>query len=469
MASTRVSATASPSTEARRRALPAWGVGVVLAAPFLVMIAILRGLTVALPIFHSSDEVVYHLPTILRFSRQLPFPDLGDYHAAQTPLFHLVMAYAGQVTGYELWRLRLLEALISYGLALAVYGLLRRRLRLEQPAALALTLLFVLSPYVFGTSFRVMTDNLAALFIVVAVERLMRFGETRSVGVFATGAAAVGAAMLTRQSAAFMVGVALLFLWRGRLSGRRFLVALGSLVLACFPVGALFLAWHGLVPPGGDPSSCGLCSGHGGAGLVIATPELALATIGLDGAVLFAPELIARGRDLRRGQRRRGGARRRIPRGPWLGALAGAVLLLVLPAHPGSDAAGVIWGAARHLPTVLGSSLVFWALVPLAGAVLAWRVPQAPRPWAALAFAACFVIGALAIRYPWQKYVDPFALLVVLLTVRPGELRRPRALLGALVLALAFVAYTADTGAHANTTGTPSGVAAVPSIVRLTR
>ena len=35
-----------------------------------------------------------------------------------------------------------------------------------------------------------------------------------------------------------------------------------------------------------------LCSGsHGGAGLVVATPELALATIGLYGVVLFAPQL----------------------------------------------------------------------------------------------------------------------------------------------------------------------------------
>ncbi len=430
------------------RTLPAWGVGVILAAPFLIMIAILRGLTVTLPIFHSSDEFVYHVPTILHFSHQLPFPDVGNYNAAQTPLFHVVMAYVGQVTGYELWRLRLVETIISYLLALALYALLRRRLRLDQPAALALTLLFVLSPYVFGTSFRVMTDNLAALFIVVALERLERFRELRRPAVFAVACVAVGAAMLTRQSAAFMVGVAALYLWRSRLAPGELALAAGALVLACVPVGALFLSWHGLVPPGGDPSSCGLCSGHGGAGLVIATPELALATIGLYGAVLFAPELIARRRELAR-----------VPRGPLLGALAGAILLLALPAHPGSDAAGVIWGAARHLPTLLGSSLVFWALVPLAGAVLAWRLPRAPRPWAVVGFAACFVVGALAIRYPWQKYVDPFALLTVMLTVSPGELRSARSLAGALVLALAFIAYTADTGAHSNTTGSPTRVA----------
>ena len=97
-------------------ALTPWAVAGVLAVPFLVGIAALRGLTVALPIFHSTDEYVYHYPTILRFSHQLPFPDLGDYNAAQTPLFHLLMAYVGKLTGYELWRLRLVEVLISYAL-----------------------------------------------------------------------------------------------------------------------------------------------------------------------------------------------------------------------------------------------------------------------------------------------------------------------------------------------------------------
>jgi hypothetical protein len=38
-----------------------------------------------------------------------------------------------------------------------------------------------------------------------------------------------------------------------------------------------------------------------------------------------------------------------------------------------------------------------------------------------------------------------------MMTVRPGELATPRALTGALVLALAFIAYTADTSSHADT------------------
>ena len=74
-----------------------------------------------------------------------------------------------------------------------------------------MTLLFTLSPYVLGSSFRVITDNLATLFIVLALERFERFRETRSLAVYAVGCVCVGAGILTRQSAAFMLGVGFLY------------------------------------------------------------------------------------------------------------------------------------------------------------------------------------------------------------------------------------------------------------------
>jgi hypothetical protein len=55
---------------------------VVLAVSFLIAVAALRGLTATLPIFHGSDERTYHLPTILRFGEQLPWPDLAGLKAA---------------------------------------------------------------------------------------------------------------------------------------------------------------------------------------------------------------------------------------------------------------------------------------------------------------------------------------------------------------------------------------------------
>lgn len=435
------------------KALPRWFAPAVLAAPFLVMIAVLKGMTVALPTFHGSDETSYHLPTILRFSHQLPFPDLHAYPAAQTPLYHILMAYIGQVTGYELWRLRLVQVLISYGLALAVYMLLHRRLRLPERLALGLTLLFVLSPYVFGQSFRLGTDNLALLFTVLAIERLERFRETERLAPFLVAAVWIAAAMLTRQSSMFLLAMAGIYAILPTLSLtlRERAIALGSLVLAAIPVGLLFLSWHGLVPVGGDPSSCGLCAGKGQTGLSANgltphTMELTLATIGLYGLILFAPALLEWARDWLPGRDRQ--ELIAAGRGPLAAAVVGALLLVALPARPGSEAAGDLWKIAGHLPAIHGSSLLFWVLVPLSGAVLWVRVARAPRPLLVASLTLCFLVAAIAIHFAWQKYVDPFAVLILACSVRPDEFRGRWRWVGAAVLTLVFIAYTADYGSH---------------------
>jgi 4-amino-4-deoxy-L-arabinose transferase-like glycosyltransferase len=267
----------------------------VLALPLVVGIAALQGLTITLPMFHGSDEFnYYHYPTILRFAKELPFPDLANYNASQTPLFHVLMAYVGKITGYEIWRLRLVEALISYLLVLSVFRLLRTRLRMGLLQSIALALLFLLSPYVYAASFRLMTDNLALLFSVLAIDRLERFRESGKSGPLLAAAACAGLALLTRQSTVFLFALAGLYaLFAGLgVSGRTRTVALGAILLAALPVVLLFLAWHGFIPPGGDKSTCGLCTARQGLsspGLSISAAELTLAVIGLYGAVLFAP------------------------------------------------------------------------------------------------------------------------------------------------------------------------------------
>lgn len=418
-----------------------WVPWLVLAVPFACAVIALRGLTTALPMFHGSDELVYHYPTILRFSRELPFPDLANYGAAQTPLFHVLMAYVGKVIGYELWRLRLVETLISYLLGAAVFGLLRRRLNMGTLQAIALTLLFVLSPYVYAASFRLQTDNLALLFSVLAIDQFERFRESHGMSPFLIGCACAAGAILTRQSTAFVFGVAVLYalLVRG-LSHRSRLLALAGVAVAAVPAAALFLTWHGLTPPSGDTSSCGLCAGNagvGGAGLRLPTAELTLAVFGLYGVVLFAPTLPWRDR----------GALRKLVPGAVAGAVICAALLLAFPARPDVHptgvitTAGVIWNVAKHTPVVAGSSLLLWALVPLGGAVLSWRLREAPNPWLLVLLLGCFLVSTLAIRLAWQKYVDPFALLALMISARPLELDRPKRLAGAAVLAVGYIAY----------------------------
>ena len=337
----------------------------------------------------------------------------------------------------------LVEVAISYVLALVVYYLLRRRLELERLAALSLALLFLLSPYVFGTSFRVITDNLATLFIVVAVERFERSRQTRSVVAFLVGCVALAAAMLTRQSTAFMLAVGGLYALRAGSTLLRRAELAGAVALTVIPVGLLFLSWHGIRAARRRPEL--VCAvrrrprrrrTRGGARRPDTRADAGDVRPLLRGAV-------------RAGTDRRGARRQRLAAcaahtraGPAGGRGAGRRGSPTrLPRRARTHTAGLLWNAAARLPNIAGSSLLFWGLVPAACALLGWRALVAPHRWLLFAFFASFLLGALAIRYPWQKYVDPFALLAIFFTVRREDFTTARSLAGAGVLAMAFIAY----------------------------
>ena len=426
----------------------------VIAVPFLVAIAALKGLTVEIDTFHGTDAGLYHLPTIRQFAHHV---DLESYPAAQTPLYHLLFAGFGKVVGFELWRLRLLNAAISYAAALALFRLLRRSTPLESQQALALTLVFVLSPYFFGPSFTLLTDNLALLFAFVALERIDSFRRSASLGTFAAACLAICAAVLTRQSFVWLAPVATVFLVLAPWPIPRKLAGLAMLGAALAPLGVLIAVWDGLVPKGSDPGSCGLCGDQpGGGGLTLRPVGFTLALFGAYAAVLFGPPLVRRARRLRSQPAlvRRAWWRLYRPalvRRAWVViggvGVVGIALLLVspltyepnAPSRPGDG--GWLWKVADHAPEVAGSSLVFFALVPvglLALAVLVRRAGILSLP--AVAF-ALFLLAALPVRLVYQKYFDPMVLVTLALLFRPSDLRRRWDYAGMALLAVAFVAY----------------------------
>jgi 4-amino-4-deoxy-L-arabinose transferase-like glycosyltransferase len=410
-----------------------------LALPFLAGIAALKGLTVEIDTFHGSDARVYHLPTILQFGRQLPGVDLEHYPAAQTPLFHLLFALYGKVVGFELWKLRLLNVAVSYAAVLVLFRLLVRELGLRREQALALALVFALSPYFFGASFTLLTDNLAILFALLALERFERFRRAGELSQFALGSLAMAAAVLTRQSLLWLALVAAAVLVLGPAPGRRRLAAAAVALVALAPFFALVAVWGGLVPPGSDPASCGLCNsrpGVSGGGLTLRALGFTVALFGLYAAAAYAPVVLRRARDWR-------------PRPGWLaGALAGGVaLLLVSPlayrpiVRPRAGDAGYLWKASDHLPLLGSSSLLFWVLVPLGCLALVLLVRRAGALSLPALFGGAFLLSVLPVRLVYQKYFDPFALLLLAMFVRPPDLRTRLDYAGLAALGLCFVAY----------------------------
>jgi len=423
-----------------------------LAVPFVIGIAVLQGLTVEIDTFHGSDARIYQLPTILQLSERL---DLSDYPSAQTPLYHLVTVAWGEVVGFELWKLRLLNVVISYGMALALLRLLRRATPLGGLSAFALTLAFVLSPYVFGASFTLLTDNLAILFGLIALERIHAYAREGSLAAFAVACAAIGAAVMTRQSFLWLVPVAAFFLVLPPLRAERVAAGGAMLALALVPLAALVIEWNGLVPPSADPASCGLCTDRPGVGpdeLSLRTVAFTVALLGMYSALVLGP---AQWRRLRSPVTRAAGKvlaavrlRPRVPAALLAGAAAVGVALVLLepleymPARPGVQGdAGYLWRLSDELPTVLGSSLLFWLLVPLgavAGALLVRRAGWTSLP---SVYLGAFLIGTLPVNLVYQKYFDPFMLLAVALFARPPDFRRPRDYAGVAVVCAGSVAY----------------------------
>jgi hypothetical protein len=424
-----------------------------LALPFLIGIAVLQGLTVEIDTFHGTDARVYQLPTILQLSERL---DFSDYPSAQTPLYHVLTAWWGELVGFELWKLRLLNVLFSYGMALALLRLLRRSTPLQPWQAFALTLLFVLSPYVLGASFTLLTDNLAILFALLALERIHAYARGAGLGAFALACAAIAAALLTRQAFVWLVPVGGVFLLRQELRSPARLLAGGAvLALSVVPLGLLALEWNGLVPPSADPASCGLCDDRQGLAreaLTLRTVGFTVALAGAYGALVFGPGIVRRLRRLRSSLLARAylglTGRAAALRTRLVAAAALGVLLLLIspllykpitPLQAGD--AGYLWQLSDRFPELFGSSLLFWLLVPLGCVVLYLLVTRAGVWSLPAVYLACFLIAALPVRLVYQKYFDPFVLLALALLARPPDLRTRWDYAGIAVMYVAFVAY----------------------------
>lgn len=369
----------------------------------------------------AYDEQFFHLPVIEQFARDLPTPDLRNYNSATTPGYHLLGAIVHSIGGTGL--VRVFYAACALLLPLLLFRAAVPRLGIG--AALLSSLLLCLSNYVIAAATWLTTDNIALLFVTLALVCQLVALDRDDWRLLLLASLAVVAAVLVRQIHLWLCGPlfvsALLLLprdLRGFLSG-----TLGC-AAAVLVVGAFVLAWGGLTPPG-------FAAQHAG-GWNLAALAYILALFG--GLSLFFLGFLAPTRD------------------DWIVLVAGALLgllpALLLATAPDPEAGrwgGVLWQLADRLPLLAGRSLVFLLLCPLGGAaLLLWL----KRTWPAYGGVILLALVAFAVAHTanfqvWQRYYEPFLLVVLVLLASRSEERRVWALWPVGVLALGLAGISA--------------------------
>ncbi len=369
----------------------------------------------------SYDEVYFHRPVIETFAEQLPTPSLADYDSATTPGYHLLGAVL--LRAGDLGLVRLFFAGCALLLPLLLYRAAAPRLGIGW--GLLLASLLCLSNYVIAAATWITTDNVALLFVALALIGMLTALDRDDWRWLVLASLAVAAALLVRQIHLWLCGplfVSALLFWSRDLRG--FLAGCAGCLIAMIVVGGFVLLWGGLTPPG-------FAAQHAG-GWNFAALAYILALVG--GLSLFFTGFLSPTRD------------------DWvtlvLGACIGLLAAAVLTTAPDPDAGrwgGVIWQLAARLPIFGGRSLAFLFLCPLGGAaLLLWL----KRTWtnggglvvlAILAFAAAHTANFQV----WQRYYEPFLLVALILLASRSDTKERWAPWPVAILAIGLAALAA--------------------------
>jgi 4-amino-4-deoxy-L-arabinose transferase-like glycosyltransferase len=358
-----------------------------LVAPFLCVAWATAGFDRPMVTFHWTDEALFHLPAIRKLAAQWPQPDLHDYSSATTPLFHLFFAGVSRALGEHLPWMRAINVVISL-LAIVVYRrILVDRTGLDRQSAHWASLAFGLSPYFFGVSFILLTDNMAWLWCMLTI--WLATGASGPAGRWHWWGACfcLMLGLLTRQTNVWLVPILMVLVWRDAdLTWPQRWGRLLSVGLALLPTLALFALWKGPVPPSFQQVH-EASSGLNGRAL-----QFMMVVLGFYFWVIRVPV----------------GGWKQLP---WWESVApmllGTWVLWLCPfaAHLGDD--GFLWRLSTHMPVVHGTSVLFWVLLPC-GLLAGWQMLRS-APFS-VGTVGLMGIAPVLLRSEllYQKYFDPF-------------------------------------------------------------
>ncbi len=423
---------------------------ILFAIPFAAIIYALDGLRDTYGTFHGGDELEYHYPAIKSFVETFPQMKLWDYSSATTPLFHVVTATLGKYAGMSLPILRLINVIATYCLAWVMLIMLHKVLKADWWTSAFAALTLVLSPYVFGTSFILLTDNLAMLFAAVSLALALSHIENGDWETLACAVLFATLAILTRQLYLWLLPIIVAASYLG-MRQFSFRIPFGLLALLCLsmmPFLVLALSWGGLNPPTfqqfseGNPRAFGFLT----------------ACIGAYGAAFLLTSLRTPidWRDLAQGRHFLLGHLLLVCGLTVLMLLSAPLRYVSLDSNCGWQQAacfptdGYLWRLSSLFPTVGGSSLLFWILVPLGLMTMlhSWQevlLRGIRRERLALVPVLIYLTYGIMLSAnasPFQKYYDHVALLIcIMIFLRAGRFHPSRARLVLLTYCAGFAFY----------------------------
>jgi len=386
-----------------------------LAVPFASVVAATAGLSRPFWVYQAYDESV-HYQIVVTVARGWPRPLLSGYASWSGPLVYWLLEGLSRPFGSSLVASRLVVTVMSWLACVAAYVIFRDRLGARPWVALALAFMLGLSPFFFGESFYVLTDNPTWLLVVLALERLLAYVRAPRSGRLAAFAVFAAAATLMRQVAVWLFLPALVGLLSVRVPPRARAWGAALIVLGMAPLAALVVSWGGLLPSGVAQVDPG---GHR-----LRNACLSLAVVGLWGLLLTPAEDI---RALPGRLQRRGLVAVAAAAALGLVAVAAGAMKSLRGADP--YGIGLVGRIGEAWWRVLGTSLVWWTLVPLGAVVVAalavtrWR--RLPDRVLVIALAAVVLSGAVNTSW-YERYVDFAVLLLLGGLVASGQARLRR-------------------------------------------
>lgn len=402
-----------------------------------VVLVVLLFYAVSLPVVFSSgiingraaaDHLNYHEPVIHNFAREWPTPDLSNYHSATTPLYHLLLA--GIEVLFEPSRRGFM--LLAGVFTAALLGLLAGALRGPAHQRVALVLPVLGSMYVLFPGIWLLPDNAAWLGVLGILLLGLR---ARSMTVLVlVGGPALLLLVLTRQIHLWAAGVLWAAAWLGMERGAgpdtdaplRPLAGVSNLLTGLVPrlkrlapamlvslpafaaIGYFVNLWGGFIVPRYQEGY------HGGyEGWNPATAGFFLSIMGS-----FAPFYVAHACT----------GLRRLWRSPGVlvGVIVLALLLTLIPETTYAADAGRksgLWNLVKAAPVIAGhTSVVLVVLAPIGAVLVAGLLSQmrSREAWIYVGAMSGFVAAQTASPQLWQRYHEPFILMLLALMSLEG-------------------------------------------------